>query len=184
MDHEQVKRIVEVLIFASDAPLSINRIKNILNETDKEDIEKVIQELNTEYESRSFKIIKVARGYQMVTKPEYHQWVKRLFAPRARPKLSQAALETLAVIAYKQPVSRAEIEAIRGVNCDGVLSTLLERNLITVKGRATTVGRPLLYGTTEEFLRYFGINHLSDLPSLEEIDEILKERERPQDEAE
>ncbi len=176
MDDIELQRAVEALLFSSDKPLPAKQISQILNISEK-NVLKNVEELNHLYESRAFKIIQVAGGFQMVTKPEYYGWIRQLYKTRSRNRLSRAALETLAVIAYKQPVSRVEVEHIRGVNSDGVIGTLLERNLITIKGRAETVGRPLLYGTTEEFLRYFGLNDLSDLPKEAEIEALLKEKE-------
>jgi len=177
MDKKQLKKAVEAIIFASDEPVSINRLEKLFPEVKKAEIENIIVGLNREYQAHAFTILKVAGGYQMVTKPEYHDWVKQLYAGRTRPRLSTAALETLSIIAYKQPVSRIEIEAIRGVNSDGVLGTLLERGLIVIKGRAETVGRPLLYGTTDEFLKYFGLNDLAELPKPSEIEAMLKKQE-------
>ena len=177
MDEDQLMKAVEAVIFAADKPVSLNRLEKIFPEVKKAELENAIVCLDQEYEAHAFSIIKVAGGYQMVTKPEYHDWVKQLYVGRTRPRLSAAALETLSVIAYKQPVSRIEIEAIRGVNSDSVLGTLLERGLIVIKGRAETVGRPLLYGTTDEFLQYFGLNNFSELPKPAEIEAMLKERE-------
>lgn len=179
MDSELLKQVVEALIFASDFPILPKQIKEYVEEASLSDIRKAVDELNVVYSqtNRSFQIIHVAGGYQMVTRESYSQWVKKLYQKRSRSRLSQAALETLSVIAFKQPVARSEIVAIRGVNCDGVLNTLLERKLVTIAGRSDGPGRPLLYATTKEFLRYFGVNDLSDLPKLKEIEEILKENE-------
>jgi len=177
MDDIELQRTVEALLFSSDKPLPAKQISQILNISEK-NVLKNIEELNRLYESHAFKIIQVAGGFQMVTKPEYYVFVRQLYKARSRNRLSRAALEALAVIAYKQPVSRVEVEHIRGVNSDGVIGTLLENNLITIKGRAKTVGRPLLYGVTDEFLRYFGLNDLSDLPKESEIEALLKEKER------
>ncbi len=177
MQFERLKQIIEAIIFASDVLLSNKQITEFVEETSLSEIGKAIDELNREYtkSNRAFHIIHVAGGYQMVTRESYSQWVRKLFQKRSRSKLSQAALETLSVIAFKQPVARSEIVGIRGVNCDGVLQTLLERKLVTIAGRSDGPGRPLLYATTKEFLRYFGVNELSDLPKPKEIEEILKE---------
>lgn len=177
MKPERLVNIIEALLFASDKPLSVTRLTSLLPEFKPKEIEGAIDRLREIYENHSLTIIKIAGGYQLATQSEYHQWVKRLFTARSKPRLSQAALEALSVIAYKQPVSRIEIEAIRGVNSDGVLGTLLERNLISIRGRAETVGRPLLYGTTDEFLHYFGLNDLEELPRPEEIEAMLKKNE-------
>jgi segregation and condensation protein B len=121
--------------------------------------------------------VEVAGGFQIYTRPEYAKWVQELFRGKRASRLTAAALETLAIIAYKQPIIRGDIEAIRGVNVDGVMSTLAERNLVAVVGRDERPGKPILYGTTPEFLRYFGLATLSDLPKIEELEEYLKEKE-------
>jgi segregation and condensation protein B len=140
-------------------------------------IHEAVELLNANYESsgRSFRLIEIAGGYQFSTRAEFGEYVARLFRERSRRRLSGAALETLAIVAYKQPVSKNDIENIRGVNCDEVLKSLLEKNLITITGRAETVGRPLLYGTTIDFLRHFGLPKIQDLPRPREIDELMKE---------
>jgi len=187
-----LKRIIEALIFASDEPLSLQQIKAVLHDhssTDKEFhhasvdvIKKTIDELNQEYEKsqHAYRIIEIAGGYQFATIPTYAKWVGRLFQERMRRRLSQAALETLSIIAYKQPVSTPEIEYIRGVNVDSVVKSLLEKELITIVGRGEGVGRPLLFGTTQKFLKQFGLRSLSDLPKPREIEEIMKGDESPQ----
>jgi segregation and condensation protein B len=183
-----VGQILEALFFATDEPLAIRQVIEIFDmlegggEAGKLTPDQVlvnIDELNREYEEtgRAFRIVKVAGGYQFATRPEYGAWLGAMVRERARRKLSVSALESLAVIAYKQPVTKPEIEAIRGVNADYVLRTLLERNLITIVGRAATPGRPLLYGTTRDFLKHFGLNDLSELPKPREIDELLAEAE-------
>lgn len=140
-------------------------------------IHEAVEMLNTQYldTNRSFRIIEIAGGFQFATRPEYSEYVARLFKEKSRRRLSGASLETLAIIAYKQPVSKQDIENIRGVNCDEVIKSLLEKNLITITGRAEAVGRPLLYGSTTEFLRHFGLHTLTDLPKPREIEELLKE---------
>jgi segregation and condensation protein B len=182
---ENLKEIVEALIFASDVPITADQLKGLIEEATVAGIKKAIDELNLEYKqtNRSFHIIPVAGGYQMVTRKSYATWVKRLFHKRSKAKLSQAALETLSVVAFKQPISRTEIAAIRGVNCDAVVRTLMERKLVSISGRSEGQGRPLLFTTTKEFLRYFGVNAISDLPKPREIEEILKEdKSLPEDE--
>ena len=175
MEFDELKSIVEALIFASEEPISIGRLTKSIDDATPKQIEKAIEALNHEYDEtgRSFFVKKLAGGYQFVTRPEYGRWVRRILKTTTRPRLSRAALETLSIIAFKQPVSRSEIDFIRGVNSDGVLKSLLERRLIAIAGRAETVGRPLLYKTTPEFLRYFGLNSLDDLPKPKEIDELL-----------
>jgi len=140
-------------------------------------VHEAVQLLNDGYEStaRVFRLIEIAGGYQFATRSEYGEYVARLFREKSRRRLSGAALETLAIVAYKQPVSKNDIENIRGVNCDEVLKSLLEKNLITITGRAETVGRPLLYGTTLDFLRHFGLPRIQDLPRPREIEELMKE---------
>ncbi len=175
IEFKEIKKIVEALIFASDNPITENRIKNIIEELDATQINKIVDELNVEYDQNehAFKIVQLAGGFQFVTRSEYANYVKQYYKGRSKSKLSRAALETLAIIAFKQPMSRPEIDSIRGVNSDGVVKTLLERNLIYISGRSETIGRALLYNTTPEFLRYFGINDVSDLPKPKEIEELL-----------
>jgi segregation and condensation protein B len=174
---DNLKQIVEAVIFASDIPIPIEQIRGLIEETTPGQVKKVIEDLNLEYiqANRSFHIIHVAGGYQMVTRGNYSQWVKKLFLRRSKSRLTQAALETLSVIAFRQPVSKTDVSAIRGVNCDGVLKTLLERKLVTISGRGDGPGKPLLYKTTNEFLRYFGVNDIADLPKPRELDDLLKE---------
>jgi segregation and condensation protein B len=135
--------------------------------------------MNSRYDELGlpFRIIAVANGYSYATRPEFSKYVGFLSSERSKRRLSQAALETLAIIAYKQPITKPEIEKIRGVNSDYILNMLLEKNLITISGRAETIGRPLLYGTTDEFLKYFGLNKISDLPRPREIEEIMKDED-------
>jgi segregation and condensation protein B len=136
-----------------------------------------VEILNSQLEetTRPYRIVEIAGGYQFATRSEYAEYVSRLFKEKSRRRLSGASLETLAIIAYKQPVSKQDVENIRGVNCDEVLKSLLEKNLITITGRAEAVGRPLLYGTTTEFLRHFGLHSVSDLPKPRELEELMKE---------
>lgn len=170
------KQIIEALIFASDQPLSARKIKEILPDYGEKDIKKLIGEINQKHEDSHspLQIIEVAEGFQIVTREEYSTWIAQLYKSRSVSRLTQKGLETLAIIAYKQPITKQEIESIRGVNVDGVVRTLVERNLITVKGRQKAPGNPLLYGTTKYFLEYLGLKNLSDLPKLKEIDELLK----------
>jgi segregation and condensation protein B len=177
MQVEQLKQVVEVLVFASDIPLPAEQIRTIVEETTAEEISRAVEELNNDYRrtERTFQIVHIGGGYQMVTHENYAAWVKKLFQGRLKQKLSQAALETLSVIAFRQPVAKPDIEAIRGVNCDGVIRTLLERKLVTIAGRADGPGKPLLLKTTKEFLRHFGVNDISDLPKPKEIEELFKE---------
>lgn len=177
---DMLKQQIEALLFASDTALPSRKIKEILELESEKMIRKSIAEINKNYESaRSpLQIVEVAGGFQIVTRPEYASIIKKLYRSRAAGRLTQRALETLAIIAYRQPVTKTEIEAIRGVNSDAVMRTLIERNLITVNGRMKAPGNPLLYGTTKNFLEYFGLKSLKDLPKLKEIDELLKGDEK------
>lgn len=170
----ELKAIVEALMFASPEPLTIKTLAKLLATEPKEDIVAAVDALKEEYtRPGGLVMVEVAGGYQIVTRPELHEWVRRLFHERTTQKLSVASLETLAVIAYKQPVTAPEIAEIRGVNTSGVLGTLVERHLVKVVGRKQVVGRPFLYGTTREFLERFGLNDLSDLPRVEDMSELL-----------
>jgi len=170
----ELKSIVEALIFASPEPVTIKTLAKLLDTEPKEEIVAAIEALKEDYQRPSgLTLVEVAGGYQIVTKAELHEWVRRLFHERTTQKLSVASLETLAVIAYKQPVTAPEISEIRGVNTAGVLGTLVERHLVKVVGRKQVVGRPFLYGTTREFLDRFGLNDLTDLPKVEDMSELL-----------
>lgn len=180
------KNIVEALIFASDEPIKhseiIRAIKGIDGEDiqiSEEDIDTYIEQLNNLYnENKScFQIVKISGGLLFATKPEFAKYLGFLSSEKSKRRLSQAALETLAIIAYKQPLTKPELESIRGVNSDYILTTLLEKKLITISGRAETVGRPLLYVTTPEFLKYFGLYKISDLPKPREIEEIMQDED-------
>ncbi len=180
------KNIVEALIFASDEPIKhseiIRAIKGIDGEDiqiSEEDIDACIEQLNNLYnENKScFQIVKISGGLLFATKPEFAKYLGFLSSEKSKRRLSQAALETLAIIAYKQPLTKPELESIRGVNSDYIITTLLEKKLITISGRAETVGRPLLYVTTPEFLKYFGLYKISDLPKPREIEEIMQDED-------
>lgn len=173
---ENKSNLIEALIFASDVPLPSRKIKEILDDSSESEVKKIIKKINQKYEEikSPFEIVEIAGGFQMVTRPEYGEWVRKLYLSRTKSRLTERALETLAIIAYKQPITKAEIESIRGVNIDTVLRTLIERKLITIMGREKAPGNPLLYGTTKYFLEYFGLKEISDLPKLKEIDELMK----------
>ena len=174
MELAQLKAVIESLIFASPEPLTLRMLNKLLSDEPKEDVKAALEALKADYADRGgMHIAEVAGGYQITTRPEYHEWVRRLFHERSASKLSVAALETLSVIAYKQPVTAAEIGEIRSVNTSGVLSTLLERHLIKIVGRKNVIGRPFLYGTTKEFLIRFGLNDLGDLPKIEDMAQQL-----------
>lgn len=170
----ELKAIVEALIFASPEPITLKALGKLLDQEPKEDIEAAIAAVKADYERPGgLQIVEVAGGYQIVTRPELHEWVRRLFHERTTQKLSVAALETLAVIAYRQPVTAPEIADIRGVNTAGVLNTLVDRKLIKIAGRKAVVGRPFMYGTTHEFLERFGLYDVTDLPKVEDMSELL-----------
>lgn len=178
--------IIEALIFSSDDPLkSVDIVKAIKGidgeeiEIQSSEIEELIDNLNNSYDEKKlpFKIVKVAGGFLFATRQEYAKYIGYLSSEKSKRRLSQAALETLAIIAYKQPITKPELEKIRGVNSDYILNTLLEKKLITISGRSESVGRPLLYTTTDEFLMYFGLNKISDLPKPREIEEIMNDED-------
>ncbi len=166
-------QIVEALLFASPKPLTQTRI-NLIFENDPPKLDEAVKELNRHYEkaNRSFKIQGIAGGFQLTTLPEFDIWIKRMLDKSGKLALSTAALETLAIIAYKQPISRFNVESIRGVDCSGVIKTLLSKGLVRIKGRDEGPGRPLLYATTDKFLENFGVNRISDLPKLKEIADL------------
>ena len=174
MPSAELKAIVEALIFASPEPLTLKAIFKLLDNEPREDVHAAIAELKKDYDRPGgLQLVEVAGGYQIVTRPDLHEWVRRLFHERSTQKLTVQSLETLAVIAYRQPITALEITEVRGVNTAGVLNTLLERHLIKIVGRKQVVGRPFLYGTTKEFLIRFGLNDLSDLPKVEDMADAL-----------
>ncbi len=170
----ELKAILEALIFASPEPLTPRAMFKLLESEPKEELQAALAELRQEYERPGgLQLVEVAGGFQIMTRPALHEWVRRLFHERSTQRLTVQALETLAVIAYKQPITALEISEVRGVNTGGVLGTLLERHLIKIAGRKKVVGRPFLYGTTKEFLIRFGLNELSGLPKVEDMAEAL-----------
>lgn len=177
MDKNELAHILEALIFASDTPLSKKHILAILPEVKEEEIEAALDMLKQQLQPHAFQLKKVAGGYQFSTKPEFAKWIGHMFEEKARSRMSRAALETLAIVAFKQPISRVEVSAIRGVNSDGVMKTLLDNRLITMAGRDSGPGRALLFKTTPEFLQYFGINDISELPRPKEVEELLADGE-------
>jgi len=172
---------VEALLFSSDQPLTLSLMSESL-EVPPERVAEALAELGSTYASRGagVELREIAGGYLLVTTVEQSEWVGRLLRGKRRMRLSRPALETMAIIAYKQPVTKSEVEAIRGVDSSAVLATLLERNLVTIRGRSKVVGRPLLYGTTQEFLDYFGLKDLSELPRPEELRALVAAREPEQ----
>ena len=169
------KQIVEALIFASDFPISVKKISQIIEDVSEEKVVELVEELIVEYKNlgRGFLLTATAGGYEFVTGPAQATWVRKLLDDRKKNKLTHASLETVAIIAYRQPVTRVDVENIRGVDAAGPLRTLLERKLITIAGREKSAGRPLIYKTSDDFLRYFGVNSLEDLPQIEEISELI-----------
>jgi segregation and condensation protein B len=170
---DNIKNIVESLLFVAEEPLTIERLTKIISGAQAGQLRLALEELEAEHEARQggFFLNQVAGGYQFRTRPEYMEWIKRLLQPKPL-HLSKASLETLAIIAYKQPVIRSDIEHIRGVDCGGVLRVLLERKFIRVLGRRELPGRPLIYATTKRFLEIFGLKNLKDLPTPKEIEEF------------
>ncbi|HYT58327.1 MAG TPA: SMC-Scp complex subunit ScpB [Verrucomicrobiae bacterium] len=173
MEREDVKSILESLLLVADGPQSVQRFSEVLDGTNKDIIESTLRELQNEFETenRGIRLVEVAGGYQLRTPKANADWVKKFLGGRPA-RMGKATLETLAIIAYRQPITRAEIEAIRGVDVDGVIATLLERNLIRAVARKDVPGRPFLYGTTAEFLQLFNLQDLSQLPTLKEMEEI------------
>ena len=172
-----LRRILEAILFATDRPVTLEQLQIALPERTDDDLARELQEMAADYEAveAGFRLLPCAGGWQIRTDPEMHEFVTRFLVGKKRTRLSRAAMETLAVIAYRQSITRGEVEEIRGVDSGQVFHTLLERNLVTVKGRSQALGRPLLYGTTEDFLRYFGLNSLVDLPSPQELEALLGE---------
>jgi len=173
MEDREAKSIIESLLFISGEPMTVDSIKKII-EIDKKKIEALVKELISDYSLRNagLLVIEVAEGVQMVTNPASSPYIKKLISTAVPTKLSQPSIETLSIIAYKQPIIKAEIEAIRGVNSDGVVKTLLERRMIKILGRKEVPGRPLMYGTTKEFLQYFGLKDLTEMPTLKELSDV------------
>ncbi len=173
-NYKMLKTIIESLFFAASKPLSIYELKNITDCNDKEKIIKAIFELSAEYEARNggFYLKEVAGGYQLRSKTEYARWIKKLIEPSGNSHISKAALETLSIIAYKQPVLRSDVEHIRGVDSGGVIRSLLDKGLVKIIGRKDIPGRPMLYATTRRFLEVFDLKDLKDLPTLEELGDL------------
>lgn len=174
-----LKGALEALLFVSEKPLTLDQLKDVVEGTDGRALRDTLEELKREYVERNngITIVEIAGGYQMLSNPVYVSYVKKLFHSRHKERLSRPALESLAIVAYKQPISRQEIEIIRGVNCDGVVNHLLGRELVEIKGRKDVPGRPYLYGTTKQFLEYFGLKSLDDLPRLEDFPALVNAQE-------
>ena len=174
LDDRELTAIIEALLFVSHEPLTVERLAGVISESSTATIVKALRELQStcEREQRGVQLVEIAGGWQTVTRPEHGSWIRRLDKSKAAPKLSRSALETLAIIAYKQPIVRAEIEHIRGVETSGVLRTLLERKLVRIVGRKDVPGRPIMYGSTKFFLQHFGLKDLAELPPLREFKEL------------
>ena len=174
LEEQELSAILEAMLFVSQDPLSPARLASVLGEVSQADLERAIQVLREDLErpGRGLQLVEVAGGYRIMTRPDYAPWLKRLEKVKVAPKVSRSALETLAIIAYKQPVVRGEIEQIRGVETSGVLRTLLERKLVRIVGRKEVPGRPIMYGTTKVFLEHFGLRDLAQLPPLREFKEL------------
>lgn len=172
---DEMKSILEAVLFAVSEPISLKQFSQVLNGVSTRQIRQVLKLLRDEYRdtNRSFELIEIANGFQVCTHPKYHSWIEKFHTRQVRVKLSPAALETLTIAAYKQPVTRTEIEEIRGVNSDSVLNSLIEKGLVRIAGRKPGPGRSLLFATTDEFLQLFGLKDLAELPSMDEIEQIL-----------
>jgi len=179
MSENNLKSAVEAMLFASEKPLVIDQLRKALNNLEGNEIRKILEELRTEYEqsNRGLRIVEVAGGFQMITSPDFAPFLKKLFKSRNTERLSKPALETLAIIAYKQPLTRVEIETLRNVNVDGVIKSLVDKNLIRITGRKKVAGRPFVYGTTRQFLEYFGLKSLDELPKMEEFSALVEKSE-------
>jgi len=181
----ELKPVLEALLFAAEAPVPASLLAEAA-EVSLEEVTEALLALAADYDAggRGIRLTQMAGGWQFLTREEYATYLGRFLRGKKKMRLSRPALETLAIIAYKQPVTKAEVDAIRGVDSSGVLNTLLERELVTIRGRSKVVGRPLLYGTTGEFLSYFGLNDLNELPRVEELKAIVGEKEPENPEAE
>ncbi|MBN2831320.1 MAG: SMC-Scp complex subunit ScpB [Candidatus Omnitrophica bacterium] len=173
------KSVIEALLLASEKPLALEKIREVLDNLPAQDTLKIIEELKKEYEdsNRGFRIIEIAGGFQMTTATNFAPFLKKLFKDRNTERLSKPALETLAIIAYKQPLTRGEIELLRNVNVDGVMKTLVDKNLIRICGRKKAPGNPYVYGTTRQFLEHFGLKSLQDLPKMEDFSSLAQKAE-------
>jgi segregation and condensation protein B len=174
------QQILESLLFASDAPVGLATLVEVLDGPDEAAVLSELQAMARDLEEsgRGVALVEIAGGWQLLSRKECAPWIDRMLRSRRKVRLSRAGLETLAIVAYKQPVTKVEIDGIRGVDSSGSLHTLLERGLVTIKGRSKGVGRPLVYATSADFLSYMGINDLADLPELKELSAVLEERER------
>jgi len=182
-DPVKAKQIVEALLFASGKPLTVGEIRKVVKALTPTDISKIILGLKEDYqrEQRSFEMVEIANGFEIATKKEFAPWILKIELQKKAKQVTQSALETLSILAYKQPVTRAEVEELRGVDISGVLSTLVERNLVNIVGKKEVPGRPFLYGTTEKFLEHFGLSSLKDLPDISEIKMLVESSVKKED---
>ena len=180
MEREELKSIVENVLLAADQPINATELSKIFRDgTDKDQLQPILDELREEYNSRNLQIMEVADGYQLCTRHEYNDWIRKYLKLDRSSRLSQPSLDTLSIIAYKQPLTRQEVDDIRGVDSSGVLKTLLEKKVIGPAGRKKVPGRPIMYRTTQKFLEYFGLKDLSDLPTLEDLREEMEGEDPP-----
>jgi len=180
MEREELKSIIENVLLAADQPINASELAKIfLDGTDKNQLQSILDELKEEYNSRNLQIMEVADGYQLCTRHEYNDWIRKYLKLDRSSRLSQPSLDTLSIIAYKQPLTRQEVDDIRGVDSSGVLKTLLEKKVIGPAGRKKVPGRPIMYRTTQKFLEYFGLKDLSDLPTLEDLREEMEGEDPP-----
>lgn len=172
---ENTKSILEAILFAASEPITIKQFQHAIPDMNVREIRKALSELRDDYQetNRSFRLIEIANGFQICTRPEYSEWIRKFYIQQVRVTLSPSALETLAIVAYKQPVTRNDVSTIRGVNSDSVISALVEKGLVCVSGRKEGAGRSLLFSTTDTFLEQFGLKNPNELPSLEEIEQLL-----------
>ena len=183
LDPVQSKRVIEALLFAASKPMTVSEIKKAMKFLSPKDIQNFIEELKSEYseQGRSFEIIEIAGGYEITTRKDFAAWIFKIELQKKAKQVTQSALETLAILAYRQPITRAEIEELRGVDASGVVNTLMERGLVKIVGKKEVPGRPFLYGTTDKFLEHFGLNAIKDLPSIEEIHKLVEESVRKEE---
>ena len=180
MERDELKSIVENVLLAADQPVNVAELEKIfLNTAEKNDLQVILEELKEEYQSRNLQILEVADGYQLCTRHEFNEWIRKFLKLDRSSRLSQPSLDTLSIIAYKQPLTRQEVDDIRGVDSSGVVKTLLEKKVIGPAGRKKVPGRPIMYRTTQKFLEYFGLKDLSDLPTLEDLKEELEGDDLP-----
>jgi segregation and condensation protein B len=180
MERDELKSIVENVLLAADQPVHVDELEKIfLNTAEKNDLQLILEQLKEEYQSRNLQILEVADGYQLCTRHEFNDWIRKFLKLDRSSRLSQPSLDTLSIIAYKQPLTRQEVDDIRGVDSSGVIKTLLEKKVIGPAGRKKVPGRPIMYRTTQKFLEYFGLKDLSDLPTLEDLKEELEDDEPP-----